>query len=148
MSKKVKTLVASLMLVLALSSCSATQVTQFYALRGQTIDRQTAVYVADAINAWQRQNALLLQYLAALDQNLVSRWQGVANCESGGNWAINTGNGYYGGLQFNLQTWRAYGGTGYPHQNSASQQATIAERVRLGSQGLGAWPHCGRYYRG
>ena len=72
MSKKVKTLVASLMLVLALSSCSATQVTQFYALRGQTIDRQTAVYVADAINAWQRQNALLLQYLAALDQNLVT----------------------------------------------------------------------------
>lgn len=147
MSKKIKTLVASLMLVLALSSCSATQVTQYYALRGQTIDRQTAVFVADAINAWQRQNALLLQYLVALDQGLVNRWQGVANCESGGNWYTNTGNGFYGGLQFTLQTWRAYGGSGYPHQNSPVQQATIAERV-LAGQGLGAWPHCGVYYRG
>ena len=93
---------------------------------------------------------LIALYVAAVQRqqqaNLVSNWQGVANCESGGNWAINTGNGYYGGLQFNLGTWRAYGGPGMPHEQSAFTQATIAERVRTGSQGLGAWPHCGRYY--
>ena len=70
-----------------------------------------------------------------------SQWDAVAKCESGGNWSINTGNGYYGGLQFSLQTWRAYGGTGYPHENSREQQIAIAERV-LDGQGWGAWPSC------
>jgi hypothetical protein len=78
-------------------------------------------------------------------QNLVARWSGVARCESGGNWAIATGNGYYGGLQFNLGTWRAYGGSGMPNQRPAWYQASIAERVRTQS-GLHHWPHCGRYY--
>ena len=53
-------------------------------------------------------------------------WDALAQCESGGNWAINTGNGYYGGLQFNLGTWQAYGGTGYPHQTSRETQIAIA----------------------
>ncbi|MFP5334090.1 MAG: transglycosylase family protein [Actinomycetes bacterium] len=70
-----------------------------------------------------------------------SVWDRLAQCESGGNWSINTGNGYYGGLQFSLQTWRAYGGTGYPHENSREQQIAIAERV-LDGQGWGAWPSC------
>ena len=77
---------------------------------------------------------------------LVSRWSGVAHCESGGNWSIATGNGYYGGLQFNMGTWQAYGGRGMPHQQPAWYQATIADRVRTQGQGLGAWPHCGAYY--
>ncbi len=64
--------------------------------------------------------------------------------ESGGNWHINTGNGYYGGLQFNINTWRAYGGQGYPHQNSREQQIAVAERLRDASGGYGAWPHCGK----
>ena len=71
-----------------------------------------------------------------------SVWDRLAQCESGGNWAINTGNGYYGGLQFNLGTWRSYGGSGYPHQNSREQQIAVAERVRAASGGYGAWPHC------
>ncbi len=70
-------------------------------------------------------------------------WDRIAACESGGNWAINTGNGYYGGLQFNLNTWRAYGGTGMPHQNSREQQIAVAERVAAASGGYGAWPSCG-----
>ena len=57
-------------------------------------------------------------------------WDSLAQCESGGNWAINTGNGYYGGLQFNLGTWRAYGGTGYPHQASRETQIAVATRLR------------------
>jgi uncharacterized protein YabE (DUF348 family) len=69
-------------------------------------------------------------------------WDQLANCESGGNWAINTGNGYYGGLQFNLSTWRAYGGTGYPHQNSRESQIAVATRLRDANGGYGAWPHC------
>jgi len=69
-------------------------------------------------------------------------WDQLAQCESGGNWAINTGNGYYGGLQFNLDTWRAYGGTGYPHENSRETQIAVATRLRDANGGYGAWPHC------
>jgi hypothetical protein len=70
-------------------------------------------------------------------------WDAVAACESGGNWAINTGNGYYGGLQFTLGTWRANGGAGSPHNASREEQIRVAENV-LRSQGRGAWPVCGR----
>ena len=69
-------------------------------------------------------------------------WDSLAQCESGGNWAINTGNGYYGGLQFNLGTWQSYGGTGYPHQNSRETQIAVATRLRDASGGYGAWPSC------
>jgi uncharacterized protein YabE (DUF348 family) len=69
-------------------------------------------------------------------------WDSLAQCESGGNWAINTGNGYYGGLQFNLSTWRAYGGSGYPHQNSREAQIAVAERLRAATGGYGSWPAC------
>ena len=68
-------------------------------------------------------------------------WDELAECESGGNWAINTGNGYYGGLQFTLETWQGYGGTGYPHEASREEQIAVAERVQ-NAQGWGAWPAC------
>ena len=71
-----------------------------------------------------------------------SVWDRIAQCESGGNWAINTGNGYYGGLQFNLSTWQSYGGSGYPHQNSREAQIAVAERVRAATGGYGSWPGC------
>ncbi|MEU9857967.1 transglycosylase family protein [Streptomyces sp. NPDC047974] len=74
-----------------------------------------------------------------------SEWDRVAQCESGGNWSINTGNGYYGGLQFSASTWAAYGGTAYAptaNQASKSQQIAVAEKV-LAGQGKGAWPSCG-----
>jgi len=71
-----------------------------------------------------------------------SQWDAVAQCESGGNYAINTGNGFYGGLQFTLSTWAAYGGTGAPQNASRSAQIAVAERV-LAGQGKGAWPVCG-----
>ncbi|MER6214694.1 transglycosylase family protein [Streptomyces sp. NPDC001674] len=75
----------------------------------------------------------------------VSEWDKVASCESGGNWSINTGNGYYGGLQFSASTWAAYGGKAYAaqaNQATKSQQIAIAEKVLKG-QGKGAWPSCG-----
>jgi len=69
-------------------------------------------------------------------------WDSLAACESGGNWAINTGNGYYGGLQFNLGTWQAYGGTGLPSANSRETQIAVAERLRAATGGYGSWPGC------
>ena len=69
-------------------------------------------------------------------------WDALAKCEAGGNWAINTGNGYYGGLQFNPGTWRANGGAGLPHQASREEQIAAAERVVAASGGYGAWPGC------
>jgi nucleoid-associated protein YgaU len=74
-----------------------------------------------------------------------SEWDAVAQCESGGNWSINTGNGYYGGLQFSASTWAAYGGTQYAataDQATKEQQIAIGEKV-LAGQGKGAWPVCG-----
>ena len=70
-----------------------------------------------------------------------SVWDRLAQCESGGNWSINTGNGYYGGLQFTLGTWRAYGGSGYPNQNSRAQQIAVAQRLQAAA-GWGQWPAC------
>ncbi|CAI9416509.1 resuscitation-promoting factor [Nocardioides sp. T2.26MG-1] len=73
-----------------------------------------------------------------------SVWDRLAQCESGGNWAINTGNGYYGGLQFNLGTWQSYGGSGLPSNASRETQIAIATKVRNASGGYGAWPGCAR----
>ncbi|CAN7238490.1 transglycosylase family protein [Terrabacter sp. LjRoot27] len=75
-----------------------------------------------------------------------SVWDRVAACESSGNWHINTGNGYYGGLQFVQSTWRGYGGTAFaPRADLASraEQIAVAQRV-LASQGPGAWPVCSK----
>ena len=74
-------------------------------------------------------------------------WTGVAQCESGGNWKINTGNGYSGGLQFSRQTWVAYGGDKYApeaYQASKAQQIAIAEKVRAARGGYSDWPVCGK----
>ncbi|AZP82229.1 transglycosylase family protein [Mycobacterium avium subsp. paratuberculosis] len=70
-------------------------------------------------------------------------WDAIAQCESGGNWGINTGNGYAGGLQFTSSTWHANGGSGSPAGASREEQIRVAENV-LHSQGIGAWPVCGR----
>ncbi|ODT99804.1 MAG: transglycosylase [Pseudonocardia sp. SCN 72-86] len=73
-------------------------------------------------------------------------WDRVAACESGGNWSINTGNGYYGGLQFSASTWKAFGGTKYAataNQATKAEQIAVAEKV-LAGQGWGAWPVCSK----
>ncbi|MBW3613081.1 MAG: transglycosylase family protein [Chloroflexi bacterium] len=73
-----------------------------------------------------------------------SVWDDLAQCESGGNWSINTGNGYYGGLQFNYGTWHDYGGgefAEYPHQATREEQIAVAERLRA-ARGYAPWPAC------
>ncbi len=72
-----------------------------------------------------------------------SVWDQLAQCESGGRWNINTGNGYYGGLQFLPSTWRGVGGSGLPHQNSREEQIYRAE-ILLSRSGWGQWPQCAR----
>ena len=78
---------------------------------------------------------------AAPTATSASTWDALAQCESGGNWSTNTGNGFSGGLQFTPQTWAAYGGTGSPQNASRAQQIAVAEKVQA-SQGWGAWPAC------
>jgi len=73
-------------------------------------------------------------------------WERIARCESGGRWHINTGNGYFGGLQISGSTWRAYGGHHFaaiPSRASKGEQIRIGKRIRHG-QGWGAWPVCSR----
>lgn len=73
-----------------------------------------------------------------------SVWDALAKCESGGNWSINTGNGYYGGLQFSYATWQGYGGgefAEYPHEATREEQITVAERLRA-ARGYQPWPAC------
>jgi len=73
-------------------------------------------------------------------------WSRLANCESGARWHINTGNGYYGGLQISARTWRAFGGhkfARYPNKATKREQVRVAQRIKS-NQGWGAWPHCSR----
>ncbi len=88
----------------------------------------------------------LVAVAPAADAASDSTWDRVAQCESTGNWSINTGNGFSGGLQFTPSTWRAFGGAAFAplaYQASRSQQIVVAERV-LAGQGWGAWPVCSR----
>src|SRR5262245_60907774 len=71
-------------------------------------------------------------------------WDAIADCESGGDWSTNTGNGHYGGLQFKQTTWSANGGVGNPSMATRTEQIRVAENV-LRTQGLDAWPKCGAH---
>jgi nucleoid-associated protein YgaU len=84
---------------------------------------------------------LALSATAANASTSTSTWDSLAQCESGGNWATNTGNGFSGGLQFSASTWAAYGGTGSAADASREQQIAVAEQVQA-AQGWGAWPSC------
>lgn len=77
------------------------------------------------------------------DPNDYATWDALAECESGGNWHINTGNGYYGGLQFSLSSWRLVGGAGMPHEASVDEQIMRAGLL-WDIQGWNAWPVCSR----
>jgi hypothetical protein len=111
----------------------------------QTVLRgQVALFLARALDLVPRVDPVpLAEREAAVRATSRSVWDDLARCESGENWSINTGNGYYGGLQFSLQSWRAVGGSGYPHQHSREEQINRGERLRA-MQGWGAWPSCSR----
>jgi len=77
------------------------------------------------------------------DPNDPATWDRLAQCEAGGNWAANTGNGYYGGLQFSLSSWQAVGGSGYPHEHSRETQIEMGKRL-YNQGGWNHWPTCSR----
>ena len=80
----------------------------------------------------------------AVTDSSSSVWDDLARCESGGNWAINSGNGYYGGLQFSHATWHGYGGgefAEYPHEATREEQIVVAERLHA-ARGYAPWPSC------
>ncbi len=102
----------------------------------------------NAVVANQLRAYLLAVYLNAVNASVPNQanWDRVAQCESGGNWHLSTGNGFYGGLQFSASTWRSVGGTGLPHQHSRIEQIRRANILK-DRAGLGQWPHCGsRFY--
>ncbi|MEW1982133.1 resuscitation-promoting factor Rpf [Citricoccus sp. NPDC079358] len=103
----------------------------------RTIIRRSAAGLAGVAVAGAGLTALSAPATAAP----ASSWDSLAQCESGGNWSINTGNGYYGGLQFSPSSWSAAGGSGMPHQASKAEQIRVAENL-LSMQGWGAWPAC------
>ncbi|WP_288831779.1 resuscitation-promoting factor Rpf1 domain-containing protein [uncultured Corynebacterium sp.] len=106
--------------------------------------KQTATFAAKALAGTAAAAALTGIVAPNASAAPDSDWDRLAQCESGGNWHINTGNGYYGGLQFSASTWRAYGGAEYAptaDQASREQQIAVAERT-LAAQGWGAWPAC------
>ena len=86
--------------------------------------------------------ALSMAFYTATARADTVDWDAIAQCESGGNWSSNTGNGHYGGLQFKQSTWAANGGAGSPAYATRDEQIRVAENV-LHSQGLSAWPKCG-----
>jgi hypothetical protein len=77
------------------------------------------------------------------DPNDPATWDRLAQCEASGNWYINSGNGYYGGLQFSASTWRSVGGTGLPHENSREVQIEMGKRLQARA-GWSQWPSCSR----
>ncbi|MGW4157448.1 transglycosylase family protein [Micromonospora chersina] len=116
---------------------------EYVARHRRTAQRRTAV---GALVVGAATGAAALLGPAAPASAAGVNWDAVAQCESGGNWHINTGNGYYGGLQFSRSTWNGYGGQKYASRAdlaSRSEQIAIAEKV-LDGQGIGAWPVCGK----
>ena len=101
--------------------------------------RATASIVAGMTLA----GAAAVGFSALAQAATVDTWDRLAECESNGTWDINTGNGFYGGVQFTLSSWQAVGGEGYPHQASKAEQIKRAEKV-LALQGWKAWPSCSK----
>jgi hypothetical protein len=106
--------------------------------------RRPARTAAAVVTAVVAVAAPLSSTFSTADAATGKTWDALARCESGGNWHINTGNGYYGGLQFSSGTWLAYGGGRYASRADLAtreEQIAIAEKVLKGS-GWGAWPAC------
>jgi hypothetical protein len=126
------------------NAVNTSQLAAFY----QAINNQQLTAFYNAVNNAQQQAAAAAAAApapapASSGGSWSGPWACIAQHESGGNWAANTGNGFYGGLQFTIQTWQAYGGSGNPANASIAEQEAVAQRV-LAAQGWGAWPNTSR----
>lgn len=110
--------------------------------------RKTIILGASAaiagLGLWLPGQASAAETLSEIAANPIS-WDHMAICESGGDWSTDTGNGYFGGLQFSMETWQAYGGTGSPADASREEQIAMAQKVWL-DQGWAAWPSCSKQH--
>lgn len=130
----------------SLSPIGPTLTSESVALEAQTVSAETRtpepeVSATVAVSSSSSSGTTSTSSSSSLDPNDTAVWDRLAQCEASGNWSINTGNGYYGGLQFSQSTWAAYGGTGSASDASREQQIEIGKRVQA-SQGWGAWPSC------
>jgi hypothetical protein len=148
MRRKLITAAAAVACVGALAACTPDEVAQWQAWHDQ--DPAAAEAFAAQLSAGGQADAAAdpapAVAPAASAEPASGVWDRIAKCESGGNWSINTGSGYYGGLQMLGSTWRAYGGGQFaPRADLATraQQITVAERIRA-DVGYGAWPACSR----
>jgi peptidoglycan hydrolase-like protein with peptidoglycan-binding domain len=129
-------------------------VVAFQTAKGLTVDGQVGSETAGALGVWSPEPRQERQQQAAPARQQSSSggggggggtvWDRLAQCESGGNWSINTGNGYYGGLQFLQSTWNANGGSGNPANASREEQIRVAENLRDSGAGYAPWPACSR----
>jgi hypothetical protein len=139
--KKVTTIIIGLL-------CLLTFVEHAYGWDG---DNPTPIQVDRAVTAWMEAERLNNEMQLtqpppppATFPAYIWPWDDLQQCESGHlGWTANTGNGYYGGLQFSLTSWRGVGGTGYPHQATRQEQIYRGEKLQ-DIQGWGAWPACSR----
>lgn len=109
-------------------------------------DKSTRFGAAAGVGATAMAAIATLGVVGSADAASTATWERLAHCESGGQWSVNTGNGYYGGLQFSPGTWKEFGGYRYARRAdlaTKAEQIAIAERV-LDVQGWGAWPACSR----
>jgi hypothetical protein len=144
MKRKLITAAAAVACVGVLGACTPEEVAQWQGWHAQ--DPVAAEAFAAQLGADPGTPAPVAPADPAAAEPTAGVWDRIADCESGGNWSINTGNGYYGGLQMLGSTWRAYGGGQFaPRADLASraQQITVAERIRADA-GFGAWPACAR----
>lgn len=103
--------------------------------------RHRGKFAAKSLAAAAAISLPFLAFAAPASADTGNTWDQLAECESGGNWNIDTGNGYRGGLQFQQSTWESFGGSGNPANASREEQIAVAENV-LDGQGWGAWPAC------
>lgn len=136
MQRPLRVLIVSVLAILAVSACTPEQVQEVARAVGVEVTQDQAASLASYASRPPDAPVLARQATEA-------SWAALRKCESGGNYSINTGNGYYGAYQFNPKTWRSVGGSGLPHQASAAEQDKRA-KILYSRSGRGQWPICGR----
>lgn len=136
MQRPLRVLIVSVLAILAISACTPEQVHEVTRALGVEVTQEQAASLASYVSRPPEVPALAREATEA-------SWALLRKCESGGNYATNTGNGYYGAYQFNATTWRSVGGSGLPHQAAPAEQDKRA-KILFSRSGRGQWPICGR----
>ena len=136
MQRPIRVLIVSVLAILAVSACTPEQVQEVARTVGVEVTQEQAASLASYASRPPEEPQLARQ---ATEKS----WAALRNCEAGGNYAINTGNGFYGAYQFNAGTWRSVGGIGLPHLATPAEQDRRA-KILYSQRGRSPWPICGR----